>query len=380
MARKVVFTAGNYACADGALYAGLGFYAGYPITPSSEIAEYLSGVLPKRGGVFIEMEDEIASMGAIIGASLSGAKAMTATSGPGFSLMQEHIGFACIAEVPCVVVNVMRGGPSTGYPTGPSQSDVMQARWGTHGDHPIIAVAPTSVYECFTETVRAFNLAEKYRTPVIVLMDEVIGHMREKMEVPEPGEIEVINRKKPTCPPEKYKPYDSSEGDVPPLAAYGEGYRFHVTGLNHDETGFPTNDGEIIEREERRMMRKIYNNLEDIVKVEEWDCGDCEILIVAYGSTFRSAKSAYLTLKKEGIKVGLLKLMTIWPFPDKWVRDAAEKAKLIVVPEMNLGQLIFEVERVMKRDVKIVGVNRINTEPIPPSLIIETIKGESHVV
>lgn len=378
MARKAIFTSGNHACAEGALYAGLNFFAGYPITPSSEIAEFLSGALPRKGGVFIEMEDEIGSMGAIIGASLAGAKSMTATSGPGFSLMQEHIGFACIGEVPCVIVNVMRGGPSTGYPTGPSQSDVMQARWGTHGDHPIIAVSPASVSECFTETVRAFNLAEKYRTPVVVLMDEAVGHMREKMEVPHQGEIEVINRKKPTCSPDEYKPYDASEGDVPPLAAYGEGYRFHVTGLNHDETGFPTNDGEVMEREERRMMRKIYNHLDDIVKVEEWDCGECEILIVAYGSTFRSAKSAYRTLKEEGFKVGLLKLMTIWPFPEKWVREAAEKAELVVVPEMNLGQLIFEIERVIKKDVKIVGVNRINTEPIPPWLIIETVKGEKY--
>ncbi len=379
--RKVRFTAGNYACADGALYAGLNFYAGYPITPSSEIAEYLSGELPKRGGIFIEMEDEIASMGAVIGASLAGAKAMTATSGPGFSLMQEHIGFACLTGVPCVIVDVMRGGPSTGYPTGPSQSDVMQARWGTHGDHPIIAVSPTTVYECFTETVRAFNLSEKYRTPVIILMDEIIGHMREKMTVPEPGEIEVINRKKPTCPPEEYKPFAyKEEGDVPPLAEYGEGYRFHITGLNYDETGFPTNDGEIIERMERLMMAKIYKHLDDIWKVEEWDCGSCDVLIVAYGSTFRSAKSVYLTLKERGIKVGLLKIMTIWPFPDRIVKEAASKAKLIVVPEMNLGQLIFEVDRCVKTGARIVGVNSVNTEPITPSMIIKKIEENKDVL
>ena len=379
--KRIRFTAGNYACAEGALYAGLNFYAGYPITPSSEIAEYLSGELPKRGGAFIEMEDEIASMGAIIGASLAGAKAMTATSGPGFSLMQEHIGFAALTGTPCVIVNVMRGGPSTGYPTGPSQSDVMQARWGTHGDHPIIAVCPTSVQECFTETVRAFNLSEKFRTPVIVLTDEIVGHMREKIVFPEPGEIEVINRKKPTCPPEEYKPfYYEREGDVPPLAAYGEGYRFHITGLNYDETGFPTNNGEIIERMERLMMAKIYNHLDEILKVEEWDCGDCEVLIISYGSTFRSAKSVYNTLKKEGIKAGLLKIMTIWPFPDKYVKEAARKAKLVVVPEMNLGQLILEVDRCIKTDARIVGVNSVNTEPISPSMILKKIKENSDVL
>jgi 2-oxoglutarate ferredoxin oxidoreductase subunit alpha len=379
--RKVRFMAGNYACAEGALYAGLNFYAGYPITPSSEIAEYLSEQLPKRGGAFIEMEDEIGSMGAVIGASLSGAKAMTATSGPGFSLMQEHIGFAALTGTPCVIVNVMRGGPSTGYPTGPSQSDVMQARWGTHGDHPIIAVSPTSVQECFTETVRAFNLAEKFRTPVIFLSDEIVGHMREKIVFPEPGEIEVINRKKPTCPPEEYKPfYYEKEGDVPPLPAYGEGYRFHITGLNYDETGFPTNNGEIIERMERFMMAKIYKHLDEIIKVEEWDCGNCDVLIIAYGSTFRSAKSVYNTLKKEGMKVGLLKIMTIWPFPDRYVKDAARKAKLVVVPEMNLGQLILEVDRCIKTDARIVGVNSINTEPISPSMILKKIKENSDVL
>jgi len=374
--KKIEFVEGNEACAEGAIYAGMRFYGGYPITPSSEIAEVLSKRLPEVGGVFIQMEDEIASMGAIIGASLAGVKSMTATSGPGFSLMQENIGFACIGEVPCVVVDVMRGGPSTGYPTGPSQSDVLQARWGTHGDHPIIAVAPTTVYECFTETVRAFNLAEKYRNPVIILMDEVVGHMREKVVFPEEGELEVLNRKKPDCPPELYKPFDTSKGDVPPLASYGEGYRFHITGLNHDETGFPTNNGEIIQREEIRMMRKIYNNLGDILKNEVWDVERAEIVIVGFGSSFRAARAAYMYLKGEGKKVGLVKIMTVWPFPESVIRDATLKAKLVVVPEMNLGQLIFEVERCVSSGAKVIGVNKINTEPITPKEIITKVMEE----
>lgn len=378
MKGKVDFMSGNDACAYGAIYAGLKFFAGYPITPSSEIAELLSRELPKRKGIFIQMEDEIASMGAIIGASLSGAKSMTATSGPGFSLKQEHIGFAVIAEVPCVIVDVQRGGPSTGFPTGPSQSDVMQARWGTHGDHPIIVVSPTSVQECFTETVRAFNLAEKYRTPVIILMDEVVGHMREKIIVPEEGEIPIINRTKPSVPPEKYKPYDESFGDVPPLAEYGTGYRFHVTGLNHDETGFPTNNGEIIQRTEMRLMRKIYGNLDDIVKVGDLYLDDApEVVIITFGCTVRSAKSAVRILREKKIKAGLLSVYTVWPSPEKEIGEATRNARLVVVPEMNLGQYIFEVERCVKSGAKVVGVNKINTEPITPLEIIECV--EKHI-
>ncbi len=371
------FMSGNEACAEGALYAGLTFFAGYPITPSSEIAEYLSAQLPKRGGVFIQMEDEIASMGAVIGASLTGAKSMTATSGPGFSLKQEHIGFACIAEVPCVVVNVQRGGPSTGFPTGPSQSDVMQARWGTHGDHPVIAVSPTTVEECFTEVVRAFNLAEKYRNPVIFLMDEIIGHMREKVRIPEPGELEILSRPRPTVPPEKYKPYDESFGDIPPMAAYGEGYRFHVTGLNHDETGFPTNNGKIIQRTEERLLRKIEANKEDIIKVVDMYADDSpEVVVITFGATVRSARAAVRTLRDTGVKAALLALYTVWPFPETQVREVTEKAKLVVVPELNLGQLIYEVERCASADAKVVGVNKINTEPITPVEIINKVKEE----
>ncbi len=244
MAKKVALLQGNEACAQGALYAGCRFFGGYPITPSTEVAEVLSNELPKVGGKFIQMEDEIGAIASVIGASLTGSKALTATSGPGVSLKQELLGYACIAEVPCVVINVMRGGPSTGMPTGPGQSDVMQARWGTHGDHAAIAVAPASCQEIFTETVRAFNLAEKYRMPVQVLYDEIVGHMRERIEFPEPGELEVIDRAKPTVSPEEYKPYDTSFGDVPPLAAFGSEYRFHVTGLNKAADGFPTTKAE----------------------------------------------------------------------------------------------------------------------------------------
>lgn len=375
MSKKRKLMQGNEACARGAIYAGCRFFAGYPITPSTEIAENLALMLPKYGGVFIEMEDEIASMGAIIGASLGGVKSMTATSGPGFSLKQENIGFACIAEVPCVIVNVMRGGPSTGFPTGPGQSDIMQARWGTHGDHPIICLTPSTVQECFTETVRAFNLAEKYRTPVIIATDEIVGHMREGIEVPEPGELEVIDREKPKCKPEEYLPYGiwSSIPEVPVLAAYGDGYRFHVTGLNHKEDGFPTNDGAIIEREERRMMAKIYNHLDDIIKIEKIGTEDAEIGIFAFGSTARSAKKAMRDAREKGIKVGLIKPLTIWPFPEKDVYELASRVKAIIVPEMNLGQIILEVERASKGRCEVIGVNKINTEPITPQEILDKI-------
>ncbi len=366
---------GNEACAHGAIYAGCRFFAGYPITPSTEIAEVMAMMLPTLGGVFIEMEDEIASMGAIIGASLGGVKSMTATSGPGFSLKQENIGFACMAEVPCVIVNVMRGGPSTGFPTGPGQSDIMQARWGTHGDHPIICITPSTVQECFNETVRAFNLSEKYRTPVIIATDEILGHMREGIVIPAPGELEVVDREKPKCKPEEYLPFGtwSTIPEVPVLASYGDGYRFHITGLNHKEDGFPTNDGAIIEREERRMMSKIYNHLDDIIKVEQIGTEDATIGIFAFGSTARSAKRAVKLAREKNIKVGLIKPLTIWPFPEKEVYELAKKVKAIIVPEMNLGQIIFEVERVSKGKCEVIGVNKINTEPITPDEILEKI-------
>src|SRR5512135_2636407 len=328
---------GNEAGAQGALYAGCKFFAGYPITPSTEVAEVMSAELPKVGGKFIQMEDEIGAMAALIGASLTGVKSLTATSGPGLSLKQEIIGYACIAEVPCVIVNVMRGGPSTGMPTGPSQSDIMCAKWGTHGDHPAITLVPASVQEIFEETVRAFNLAEKYRMPVLIMPDEIVGHMRERIEFPEPGELQVIDRTPPSVPPEQYKPYDTSFGDVPPLAAFGSGYRFHVTGLNKMQDGFPTTKAAVVQAEEERQVRKVEANADDIIKFEEYLVDDADVVIVAFGSTSRSARFAVNEARKEGIRAGLFRLVTFWPFPEERLLELSKKVKGFITPEMNLG-------------------------------------------
>jgi 2-oxoglutarate ferredoxin oxidoreductase subunit alpha len=374
VAKKVALLQGNEACAHGAVYAGCRFFGGYPITPSTEVAEVLSNELPKVGGKFIQMEDEIGAIASVIGASLTGSKALTATSGPGVSLKQELIGYACIAEVPCVIINVMRGGPSTGMPTGPGQSDVMQARWGTHGDHAAIAVAPASCQEIFSETVRAFNLAEKYRMPVQVLYDEIVGHMRERIEFPEPGELEVVDRAQPTVPPEQYKPYDTSFGDVPPLAAFGSGYRFHVTGLNKAADGFPTTKAEYVDGEERRQIRKVEANRADIEKNEEYLVDDAEILVLAYGSTSRSARFAVNALREEGIKAGLFRPITLWPFPEKRVAELGRKVKAIIVPEMNLGQMNLEVERVVKGTCPVVHIGRVDGEPLNPGQIMDKVK------
>jgi len=374
VAKKVALLQGNEACAQGALYAGCKFFGGYPITPSTEVAEVLSVELPKVGGKFIQMEDEIGAMASVIGASLTGSKVLTATSGPGVSLKQELIGYACIAEVPCVIINVMRGGPSTGMPTGPGQSDVQQAKWGTHGDHAAIALVPASCQEIFSETVRAFNLAEKYRMPVQVLFDEIVGHSRERIEFPEPGELEVIDRQTPTVAPEQYKPYDTSFGDVPPLAAFGSGYRFHVTGLNKAQDGFPTTKASLVDDEQRRQLRKVDAAQAEIEKNEEYLTDDAEVVIFAYGSTSRSARYAVNELRKEGIKAGLFRPITLWPFPEKRVAELAKKAKAIVVPEMNLGQMVLEVERVAKGDCKIGFLGRVDGEPINPGQIIAKVK------
>jgi len=364
---------GNIACAEGAIAAGCRFFAGYPITPSTDIAESLAVRLPEIGGNFIQMEDEIGAMGAIIGASLAGVKSMTATSGPGFSLKQENIGFAAMAEVPCVIVNVQRGGPSTGLPTLAAQGDIMQARWGTHGDHPIIAVCPSSVSELYHLTIRAFNLAEKYRSPVIILSDEIIGHLTEKIEIPDPSTIQIIDRIKPTVAPGEYLPYQMIETDIPPMANFGEGYRYHVTGLAHDETGFPTNDPEKIDQQLRRLNRKIERYRDDIVEVDELMTEDLEILVVACGGVARSARRAVIEAREQGIKAGLLKLKTIWPFPDKEIEKAGENARRVIVPEMNLGQLAHEVEWVLGRKRNIVKVNKINGEAITPREILDAI-------
>ena len=365
---------GNIAVAEAAIDAGCRFYAGYPITPSSEIAEHLSKRLPEVGGRFIQMEDEIAAMGAIIGASLGGVKSLTATSGPGFSLKQENIGYACIAEVPVVVVNVMRGGPSTGLPTLPSQSDVMQARWGTHGDHPIIALTPASVTETYYMTIRAFNMSEKYRVPVILLLDEIIGHVYEKVELPDPTTLSIINRKKPDMPPEKYLPYVNDESMIPPMADFGDGYRYHVTGLIHDETGFPTNDSNTIEAMLLRLNYKLDKYQDEILQYEETDTSDAKIGLVAYGSSARSARYAMRAARAEGIPVGMLRIQTLWPFPTSAINKFGKQLSHIIVPEMNLGQIAHEVEHAVRGQVEVLRVNRITGDPIDPQEILAKIK------
>jgi 2-oxoglutarate ferredoxin oxidoreductase subunit alpha len=374
VAKKVAFLQGNEAAAQGALYAGCTFFGGYPITPSTEVAEVMSAELPKIGGKFIQMEDEIGAMASIIGASLAGKKVLTSTSGPGLSLKQELIGYACIAEVPCVIINVMRGGPSTGMPTGPSQSDVMCAKWGTHGDHAAICLVPASVQELFEETVRAFNLAEKYRMPVMVMPDEIVAHMRERIVFPEPGEIPVVNRTAPTVAPEQYKPYDTKFGDVPPLAAFGSGYKFHVTGLNKAEDGFPTTKAALVQAEEERQIRKVDANVDDIVTFEEYMMDDADVVVVAYGSTSRSARFAVNEARKGGIKAGLFRIKTFWPFPDKQIAAIGKKVKGIVVPEMNLGMAKGEIERCVAGKAPVTGIFRVDGEPINPGQILDKIK------
>jgi len=372
MSKKVVLMQGNEACVHGALYAGMEFFAGYPITPSTEIAEVSSEMLPRIGGKFIQMEDEIGGIAACIGGSIAGKKSMTATSGPGFSLKQENIGYACIAEIPCVIVNVQRSGPSTGLPTSPAQGDYMQAKWGTHGDHPVIALSPTSVRETFELTVKAFNFAEKYRTPVILLMDEVVGHLRENMEIPEPGELEVVNRKRPDCSPQEYKPYAMTEDLVPPMADFGTGYRYNITGLFHDETGFPTNSTDIAGKQLDRLMKKVENNFDDINIYEEYKLEDAQYAFVTFGGMARSVKEAILELRNQGIKVGAFIPKTVWPFPEKQVQEVSSKVKATFVVEMNLGQMILEVQRAVDDKSKVHGINKANGEIITPKEIVKS--------
>jgi 2-oxoglutarate ferredoxin oxidoreductase subunit alpha len=364
--RKVLLLQGNEALAEGALAAGCRFFAGYPITPASEIAEHMALKLPALGGSFIQMEDEIASMGAVIGASLAGIKAMTATSGPGFSLVQENLGYACMAETPCVVVNVMRGGPSTGLPTLASQGDVMQARWGTHGDHPIIVLAVSSVRDCFEITVFAFNLSEKYRVPVIILSDEVVAHTRETFVLPSPDEIEVFDRVTPTVPPEWYLPYEDTGTGVPPMAAFGDGYRHHVTGLTHDERGFPTQRSDEINVLMRRLFRKITQGFHEIQRVETFMMEDAEIAVIAYGSVARSSRRAVIEAREHGVKAGLLQLITLFPFPRRYVEKVLQQCRAVLVPEMNMGQISREVKRVHLNSSRVETLNRVDGRLITP--------------
>ncbi len=368
---KAQLIQGNEACVKGALAAGCRFYGGYPITPSSEIAEQMVRLLPDAGGVFVQMEDEIASLASVVGASLGGTKSMTATSGPGFSLMQEHIGFAAMTEVPCVIVNVMRGGPSTGLPTSPSQGDVMQARWGTHGDHPIIVLAPSSVGEVFDVTVKAFNLAERFRTPVIILYDEIIGHTRESVVLPD--SIEIVDRVRPTGDPSDFWPMVAEDDGVPPLPAFGDGYRFHVTGLAHDERGFPTNDSKVAEALIARLHRKIYAHLDEIVEVDTYMLDDAEIAVFAYGIVGRAAREAVDRARAQGVKAGLIRPVTLWPFPYEQVAEVASRVDTILVAEMNLGQLVGEVERAVAGQAEVTTYLRSDGEPITPTTIAEAL-------
>jgi 2-oxoglutarate ferredoxin oxidoreductase subunit alpha len=356
---------GNEACAHGALYAGCRFYAGYPITPSTEIMEIMSRELPKRRGVFLQMEDEIASISAVIGASWAGAKAMTATSGPGFSLMQEGLGYAAITETPCVIVDSQRWGPSTGQPTRTAQGDVMQAIWGTHGDHPVIVLTAASVREVFEMTVTAFNFAEEYRVPVVLLLDEVLSHMRENIVWPEPDELEVVDRMRPESQ-NGFAPFDGT-GFIP----FGEGARFSVTGMAHDAWGFPVQGAEA-GRQLRRIMGKIQDNVETLARYQGRYLDDAELLIVCYGITGRAAESAVEELRSAGLRIGLLVLQTLWPFPDFLFERLAPQVEYILVPELNLGQLVREVERSARRvsgRVRVEHLGRVDGSLITPEQI-----------
>jgi 2-oxoglutarate ferredoxin oxidoreductase subunit alpha len=339
------FLNGDEACAEGAISAGCRFFAGYPITPATEVAERMSRRLPQVGGTYVQMEDEIASMNAVLGASWTGLKAMTSTSGPGFSLMMENLGLGVMLETPCVLVNIQRAGPSTGLPTSVAQGDMMQARWGSHGTYEIIAIVPSSPQEIFDLTVAAFNLSEKYRVPVIVMSDEVVGHMSEKVVIRQIPPEELVQRPRPSGPPEEYLPYRTDGSLVPPMALAGEGYRFHVTGLTHDERGYPAMNAAAQDRLVRRLVDKIRLNKKDIIRYEETWVDDAEIVVVAYGIAARVAHHAVQMARSQGIRAGMLRLITVWPFPEEHIRELARKVKAFIVPEVNYGQIVLEVER-----------------------------------
>ena len=370
---------GNHACALAAVAAGCRFYAGYPITPSSEIAERMAAELPKVGGVFIQMEDEIGSMGAILGASMGGVKAMTATSGPGFSLKQENLGYGAMVEIPCVVINVMRGGPSTGMPTRPAQGDVMQARWGTHGDHPIIVLTPASVMEVYEQTIRAFNLAEALRTPVVVLYDETVGHLMETVDVPDPGSLKLVDRKWAeggANAGEKFLPFKHTDDHVPVMARPGDGNRCHMTGLTHGENGFPTQNPAEVTRMMRRLLGKLDHHRDLVTAYQALECDDAEVLVVAFGITARAAQRAVKTARSNGINAGLFRPITLWPFPEEPFVEIASKARSIIVAEMNAGQLSLEIERLCGGD-RIARINRIDGEPIEPGEVLGKIEEQA---
>ena len=368
------FMNGDVACAEGAISAGCRFFAGYPITPATEVAERMAERLPEVDGIYIQMEDELASMNAILGASWAGVKAMTSTSGPGFSLMMENIGLGIMLETPCVLANIQRAGPSTGLPTLAAQGDMMQARWGSHGCYSIIALSPSSPQEIYELTIKAFNLSEKYRVPVLIMADEAVGHMSEKVTIPPPEEIELFPRRKPNVPPEEYLPYVPDADLVPPMANAGEGYRFHVTGLTHDERGYPVMTAEAQDKLIRRLVQKIENNREDIIEIEEDGIDGAEVVVCSYGISARISKFAVERARQEGINAGMLKFITVWPFPEQTIRNIARRVKAFVVPELNSGQIALEVERCAGGAAETVLVPHMGGGVHRPETILEAIR------
>jgi 2-oxoglutarate ferredoxin oxidoreductase subunit alpha len=366
---------GDHACAEGGLAAGCRFFAGYPITPSTEVAERISERFPHVGGIFIQMEDEMASMCAIIGASWAGKKSMTVTSGPGFSLMMENLGLAAMMETPCVIVNVQRGGPSTGLPTLPGQADMMQARWGSHGDYEIIALSPNSPQECFDIVIDAFNLSERYRVPVLVMTDECVGHMTEKVVIPPADQIEVVSRRYTSLPPEEYLPYKPGPDMIPDMIKAGDGYRIHSTGLTHDERGYPVMSAEAQEKLVRRLIEKIRLHADEIVRYEEDEVEGADIILVSYGISSRVSTRAIEFARSEGIKVGHLRLVVVWPFPEKRIRELAKKIKSFVVVEVNYGQIVLEVERCAAGQAEAILVPHGGGWVHDPADILEAIRG-----
>jgi len=364
---------GNGACVEGALKGGVRFFAGYPITPSTDIAEAMSRRLPALGGKFIQMEDELASMAAVVGASLTGLKAMTATSGPGFSLMQENLGMAVMLEVPCLLISVQRLGPSTGSATWPAQGDVMAARWGTHGDHPAIVLTPWSVRESFDLTVKAVNLAERFRTPVILLSDAIVGRLREKVDIPE--SVPIVDRPRPEVAPDQYRPYEGGPDGVPPMVDFGKGYRFYATSSSHNDRGYPAgSDHAAAEKTVKRLHSKIYDHLDEVVFTEEMWTEDSEVVIVAYGSVARSALAAVKEARSRGMKAGLLRLITLWPFPDEVVSRVARRSKALLVAEMNLGQMVGKVREAACGASEVFSLNRFDGEYLMPQQILDKLE------
>jgi 2-oxoglutarate ferredoxin oxidoreductase subunit alpha len=373
------FMLGDHAAAEGAILAGCRFFAGYPITPATEIAEQMSVRLPQVGGVYIQMEDELASMNAILGASWAGAKSMTATSGPGFSLMMENLGLGIMLETPCVLVNVQRGGPSTGLPTLVGQQDMMQARWGSHGDYEIIALSPTSPQELFDLTIRAFNLSEKYRIPVLVMTDAEVGHMTEKVVIPAPEDIEIVDRpqvRKGDVAPDHFRIFrdKSGNGYVSPMAVAGEGYRIHVTGLTHDERGYPGMNAQTQEWNIARLIDKIRVHSDDIIQVEEQYLDDAEVVVVSYGISARTSLWPIELARQEGIRVGYLRLITVWPFPEERIRKLAKGIRAFVVPEINMGQIVREIERCAAGQAQVFGANRAGGDILEPEYVLDVIR------